>query len=363
MRYIIRKVLTLIITLFMVSLLAFLAFQVIPGSPASSMLGTNATPEKIAALEAEMGLDDPVLVRYARWAGDFIQGDWGQSYSYDMPVKDMVMEKLPATAALVLLAFAITVAAAFPLGIATARREGSLLDRVITVVNQVCMSIPPVFVGILLCFLFGITLRVFVPGNFVSFQDSPGQFFLYMLFPALSVALSRIAMTVKMLRSSILDEMNKDYIRTAFSRGRTRADALRHHALRNAIIPVIAFLPSPPRSWWPAASWWSRSLPSPGWGGSCSPPSAAGTSRWPRRWWSCWPPGWWWSTSSPTSSISTWTPASASSEPIHRFHAEGRERTCFWLKNGTDGPGPPTPAAPGTTSLGWAASSPASCLC
>lgn len=242
MRYILRKVLTLIITLFIVSLLAFLAFQVIPGSPATDMLGTNATPEKVAALEAELGLDDPVLLRYGRWAADFVRGDWGQSYSYDMPVKDMVLEKLPATAALVLLAFAITAAASFPLGIAAARREGSLLDRVITVLNQICMSVPPVFVGILLCFLFGITLRVFVPGNFVSFQDSPGQFFLYMLFPALSVALSRIAMTVKMLRSSILDEMNKDYIRTAFSRGRTRADALRLHALRNAIIPVIAFL-------------------------------------------------------------------------------------------------------------------------
>ena len=98
------------------------------------------------------------------------------------------------------------------------------------------------FVGILLCFVFGITLRVFVPGNFVSFADSPGQFFLYMLFPALAVALSRMAMTVKMLRSSILDEMNKDYIRTAFSRGRTRVDALKKHALRNAMIPVIAFL-------------------------------------------------------------------------------------------------------------------------
>ena len=226
MKYILRKLLTLIITLFIVSLLAFLAFQVIPGSPATSMLGTNATPEKVAQLEAELGLDDPVLVRYGRWVADFVQGDWGESYSYNLPVKDMVLEKLPATAALVLLAFAITVAASFPLGIATARREGSRLDRIITVVNQICMSIPPVFVGILLCFVFGITLRVFVPGNFVSFADSPGQFFLYMLFPALAVALSRMAMTVKMLRSSILDEMNKDYIRTAFSRGRTRVVAL-----------------------------------------------------------------------------------------------------------------------------------------
>ena len=148
MKYILRKLLTLIITLFIVSLLAFLAFQVIPGSPATSMLGTNATPEKVAQLEAELGLDDPVLVRYGRWVADFVQGDWGESYSYNLPVKDMVLEKLPATAALVLLAFAITVAASFHLGIATARREGSRLDRIITVVNQICMSIPPVFVGI-----------------------------------------------------------------------------------------------------------------------------------------------------------------------------------------------------------------------
>ena len=242
MKFILRKILTLIITLFIVSLLAFLAFQVIPGSPATSMLGTNATPETVAELEAELGLDDPVLVRYARWVGDFVQGDWGTSYSYSLPVKDMVLEKLPATATLVLLGFAITVAASFPIGIATAKRAGGKLDRAIPVFNQVCMSIPPVFVGILLCFVFGITLRVFVPGRFVTFGEDPGGFLLYMLFPALAVALSRIAMTVKMLRSSILDEMEKDYIRTAFSRGWTRVDALKKHALRNAIIPVIAFL-------------------------------------------------------------------------------------------------------------------------
>ena len=206
----------------------------------------------------------------------------------------MVLEKLPATATLVLLGFAITVAASFPIGIATAKRAGGKLDRAITVFNQVCMSIPPVFVGILLCFVFGITLRVFVPGRFVTFGEDPGGFLLYMLFPALAVALSRIAMTVKMLRSSILDEMEKDYIRTAFSRGWTRVDALKKHALRNAIIPVIAFWGSPPPSWWRGALWWSRSLPCLAWGSCCCPPSAAGTSRWPRRWSFCWRPGWWW---------------------------------------------------------------------
>ena len=242
MKYVLRKLTTLIITLFIVSLLAFLAFQVIPGSPATRMLGTNATPEKIAALEAELGFDKPVLVRYGNWMMDFVQGDWGTSYSYSMPVKDMILEKIPATSTLVILAFLMVVLFSFPLGIATAKREGSKLDRSITVVNQICMSIPPVFVGILLSFVFGITLKVFVPGSFVTFSESPGQFLVYMIFPAIAVALSRTAMTVKMLRSSILDEMNKDYIRTAFSRGRTRADALRRHALRNALIPVIAFL-------------------------------------------------------------------------------------------------------------------------
>lgn len=242
MKYILRKLATLIITLFMVSLLAFLAFQVIPGSPATRMLGTNATPEKIAALEAELGFHDPVLVRYGNWVIDFVQGDWGTSYSYNMPVQEMVLEKLPATLTLALLAFALVVVLSFPLGIFTARREGGKTDRIMTVINQVCMSIPPVFVGILLCYIFGIALKVFAPGNFVTFGEDPAGFLIYMIFPAISVALSRVSMTVKMLRSSILDEMNKDYIRTAFSRGRTRADALKKHALRNALIPVIAFL-------------------------------------------------------------------------------------------------------------------------
>ena len=207
MKYILRKTITLIITLFIVSLLAFLAFQVIPGSPATAILGTSATPEKVEALEHEMGLDRPVLVQYGSWVKNFISGDWGTSYSYRSPVKAMVMEKLPATGALVVMAFLLTVVVSFPLGIAVSRREGSVFDKLVLVLDQICMSIPPVFVGILLCFLFGITLRVFTPGRFVPFSQDPGKFLAYMFFPALAVALGRIAVTVKMLRSSILEEM------------------------------------------------------------------------------------------------------------------------------------------------------------
>lgn len=242
MKYLAKKVITLIITLFIVSLLAFLAFQVIPGDAASSRLGTNATPEQVAQLREELGLDRPVMLRYGEWLVNFVQGDMGMSYNYNMPVKEMIAQKLPLTAWLVLLACLMMMILSFPIGVFTARYAGGKVDRVMTVLNQVMMSIPPVFVGILLSFIFGITLRVFMPGNMVSYKESLPQFLLFMIFPAISIAISRIAMTVKLLRTSLLKEMDQNYIRTAYSRGHSRNTALRQHALRNAMIPVIVFM-------------------------------------------------------------------------------------------------------------------------
>jgi ABC-type dipeptide/oligopeptide/nickel transport system permease component len=242
MKYLAKKLFTLIITLFIVSLLAFLAFQVIPGDVVTSRLGTNATPEQVEELRRQLGLDEPVLERYSAWLFDFIRGDMGDSYSYNMPVKDMIGEKLPLTAALVLLSCLLMIALSFPIGIFTARHAGGIFDRFMTVLNQVMMSIPPVFVGILLSFVFGITLRVFTPGHFVSYEENIFRFLLFMIFPAISIAIPRIAMTVKLLRSSLLGEMDKNYIRTAYSRGHSRSTALRQHALRNAVIPVIVFI-------------------------------------------------------------------------------------------------------------------------
>lgn len=241
MKYLVKRMFTLIITLFIVSLLAFLAFQVI-SDPASAMLGTSATPESLAALREELGLTQPIPVQYFRWLGAFLQGDFGASYSYSMPVADMIGQKLPITALLIFFSFLIMVIVSIPLGIFSARKEGGLLDRSMTVLNQICMSIPPFLLGVVFTYVFGIGLKFFVPGNFTSYTESWPQFLKYLVFPSIAIAIPRIAMTVKMLRSSILDQMGREYVRTARSRGSTKDRTLVRHVLRNAIIPVITFI-------------------------------------------------------------------------------------------------------------------------
>lgn len=241
MKYLIKKLFTLIITLFIVSLLAFLAFQVI-SDPASAMLGTSATPESLAALREELGLNQPIPVQYLHWLGSFLQGDFGTSYSYSMPVASMIGQKLPITALLTFFSFVIMIVVSIPLGIFSARKEGGVLDRSLTVLNQVCMSIPPFLLGVVFTYCFGIGFKLFVPGSFVSYTESWPSFLQFLIFPSLAIAIPRIAMTVKMLRSSILDQMNREYVRTARSRGSTGDRTLVRHVLRNAIIPVITFI-------------------------------------------------------------------------------------------------------------------------
>jgi len=241
MKYFLKKLGALIVTLLIISLLAFVAFQLI-GNPIASMLGTDATPEAVEALKEELGFNRPVLVRYFEWLTNFVRGDFGVSYSYNLPVNSMVMPKLGTTVFLTVLAFAMTVIISIPLGVLAARKENGIFDKALLVFDQVVMSIPPFFIGILLTCIFGIVLHVFMPGLFVSFDEDPAGFIIYMIFPALSIAIPRIAMTIKMFRSSILSQMQKDYIRTAFSRGANRQRALREHAIKNAIIPVISFL-------------------------------------------------------------------------------------------------------------------------
>lgn len=242
MKYIVKKLFALIITLLIVSFLAFLAFSIIPGDPTSKILGMDATPEQIAALRAELGLDRPVLVRYWEWLTNFIRGDLGTSYNYNLPVSQMLADKLPVTAVLTLISFVFTVALAIPLGIMAGSIRSKVLDHIFTAVDQIFMSIPQFFIGIIMCFVLGLTFRLFVPGEFVSYTQSWSKFLYYLIFLALAIAIPRIAMTAKMLRGSIRNELKRDYVRTAQSRGNPRRAILSRHVVRNAMIPVITFL-------------------------------------------------------------------------------------------------------------------------
>lgn len=242
MKYFLKKLTTLIITLFIVSFLAFLAFQVIPADPVTKMLGTEATPERVAALREQLGFNRPVLVRYFDWLKDFLFGGMGTSYSYHMSVKDMIWAKIPITLFLTLFSAVIIIAVSIPLGIWQARWQGSIFDRTFLILNQVIMSIPAFFLGIIFTYIFGILLKLFTPGNFVSYDVNFKEFARYLIFPSIAIALPKIAMTVKMLRTSIIKELKEDYVRTAISRGHSRSSVLYAHVLRNAMIPVVTFL-------------------------------------------------------------------------------------------------------------------------
>ena len=242
MKYIIKKIFSMMITLVVVSFCVFLAFNIIPGDPALRRLGTEASIELIEQTREQMGLNDPLLVRYARWFVNFLHGDMGTSYNYSVPVAGMILNKIPITFTMAMMSFFLTVVVSIPIGIFTAKHENGALDRAITVVNQLFMAVPPFFSGIIITFVFGMILRLFTPGGFVSYTDNFGGFIRYLIFPSIAIALPKIAMTVKMLRGSLIDEAAKDYTRTAYSRGNDTDGVLYRHVLKNAMIPVITFL-------------------------------------------------------------------------------------------------------------------------
>lgn len=248
MKYFMKKIATLIMTLFLVSVAVFLAFQVIPGDVVTSILGTEATPEREAQLREELGLNDPPVKRYFNWVGDVLQGDLGVSYRYSknmnemMPVAELIGDKLPVTLWLALVSVVLIVLVSIPLGVLWAKSKNRYLDAGFGVLTQVVMAIPAFFLGILVTYLCGIVLKLFAPGGYVSYHEDFAGFLGYLLFPAISVALPKIAMTARFLRNSMLTEMKSDYVRTAYSKGCNEHQVMYGHVLRNALMPVVTFL-------------------------------------------------------------------------------------------------------------------------
>ncbi len=242
MKFYIRRLLTLIITLLLVAAFTFIAFQVIPGDSALTKLGMEADEEAVEALRESLGLNDSLPVRFVRWLGGAVRGDFGMSTRYNMSVSELLSERLPVTLWLAVLSFLFILIITIPVGIISSKKRNGLLDRIVQWSSQTVMAIPPFFLGMLITLVFGILLKWFTPGAYVAPDESFGRFLAYLIAPAVAVSLPKIAMSVRFLRSSIIREKDMGYARTAKSKGLSENEVLKKHVLKNALIPVVTFL-------------------------------------------------------------------------------------------------------------------------
>ena len=225
--------------LLLVSLIVFSLIHLTPGDPALTMLGEEATPQSVAALRVKLGLDQPIPVQYARWLGSVLHGDLGRSIRSNQPVSAAILERLPVTLELALLALLVSLAIAMPVGIIAALRRNSFLDTISTVVALLGVSMPSFFLAILLVLLFGVVLRWLPPFGYQPISKGLAGNLLKMAMPACTLGTALAAIVMRQIRSSMLEVLDQDYIRTARAKGARERQVVRLHALKNALIPVV----------------------------------------------------------------------------------------------------------------------------
>ena len=242
MKFIIKKIATLLITLILISFLSFLAFSFIPGDAVLSSLGLDADEAMVEALREELGLNRPIPVQYADWLLSALQGDFGESTQYHLPVKQLVAQRLPVTITLALYSMFFVIVVSFPFGLLAAKKPEGVTDTIIMILSQIGMAIPQFFLGILLTFLFGIVLSFFPVGGYVSYKEDFAQFLSFLILPAVAVAVPKTAMMLRYIRNTVVAQMKLDYVRTARGKGNSEKRVLLHHVLKNAMLPVVTML-------------------------------------------------------------------------------------------------------------------------
>ncbi|MCB1352470.1 MAG: ABC transporter permease [Rhodobacteraceae bacterium] len=242
LRYALIRLISLAASLFAASLVIFLALEIVPGDPASYMLGLNASPETVAALRADLGLDASPVARYWDWVVCMLRGDFGISYTYRTPVAEMIADRLQVSLPLALYALALALVIGFPAGIWAASRRGSLADTGVMGATQLGIAVPNFWFAMLLVLVFAVNLRWFSAGGFPGWGGGllPGMKALTL--PAIALALPQAAILARVMRSALIETLGEDFIRTARAKGLSRPAALRRHALRNALIPVLTII-------------------------------------------------------------------------------------------------------------------------
>ncbi|NJM84257.1 MAG: ABC transporter permease [Tabrizicola sp.] len=240
--YALRRLASLIASLVVASLVIFTVIEIIPGDPAAYMLGMNAQPDTLAALRAELGLDMPKPQRYLTWVGGMLRGDFGISYTYRTPVSRMIADRLWVSLPLAIYALVLSTAIAFPAGIYAASRRGKMADVTVMGATQLGVAVPNFWFAMILVLVFAINLGWFSAGGFAGWDEGYWAVMRSLTLPALALALPQAAILTRVMRSSLLDMLGEDFIRTARAKGLSARQTLWRHALRNAMIPVLTIL-------------------------------------------------------------------------------------------------------------------------
>ncbi len=237
-----RKLFAMLATVFLVSMITFITFEIIPGDPVLARLGVDADEAQIRALSEELGLDEPLSKRFFGWITGLFTGDLGQSIRYSRPVFELIFDRLPVTLSLALISMVLIVIIGVPLGILSARYGDRLPGISISIVSQIGMAVPSFWTGIILMYIFGLTLRWVSPGGYTPWSVDPVEAFKSLLLPAVAIALPSIATVIRYTRNTVMEQMKNDYVRLAFSKGLKMNAVLFRHVLKNALIPVITVL-------------------------------------------------------------------------------------------------------------------------
>ncbi|MCK0171842.1 ABC transporter permease [Aliiroseovarius sp. S1123] len=242
LRYLITRALSLGASLIVASLVIFAMIEVIPGDPASFMLGLNASPDTVAALRDDLGLNGSLSARYFNWISGLLVGDFGISYTYRVPVSELVLERLQVSLPLALFALLLSTLIAIPVGLIAAARRGQMTDYTVMGVTQMGIAVPNFWFAMLLVLVFAVQLRWFSAGGFPGWDAGVGPTLKALTLPAIALALPQASILARVMRSSLLDVLHQDYMRTARAKGLSVAQATRRHALRNAMIPVLTII-------------------------------------------------------------------------------------------------------------------------
>jgi peptide/nickel transport system permease protein len=241
-KYIFRRLLLLLPVMLVVGIVVFSIVHLTPGDPAAVILGADATPEQVERLRRELGLDKPIHIQFITWFTDVLRGDLGTSLFLGQPVSQALLSRAEPTGLLTLYALTIAILIGVPSGIFSAIKQNSFIDRALMVFAITGAAVPNFFLGILFILIFAVTLRWLPSGGYENILVDPVQHFRTMIMPAVALGLSSAGLLARLVRSSMLDVLREDYVRTAMAKGVAFRNMITRHALRNALIPAVTVI-------------------------------------------------------------------------------------------------------------------------